>query len=31
MNDSTFYVPYYNSKETLKAGVTYHYVVGKFE
>ena len=31
LHDSNFEVPYYSSSEYLKAGVTYHYVVGKFE
>ena len=31
LHDSNFEVPYYSSNECLKAGVTYHYVVGKFE
>lgn len=31
LHDNNFEVPYYNSGEMLKAGVTYHYVVGKFE
>lgn len=31
LKDSTFYVPYYSVGDCLKAGVTYHYIVGKFE
>lgn len=31
LHDSNFEVPYYSSSDMLKAGVTYHYVVGKFE
>jgi len=31
LHDSNFEVPYYNSGDILKAGVTYRYVVGKFE
>lgn len=30
LHESNFEVPYYNSQNALKAGVTYHYVVGKF-
>ena len=29
--ENYFLVPYYNSTDYLKAGITYHYVVGKFE
>ena len=28
LHADTFEVPYYNSDDTLKAGITYHYVVG---
>lgn len=31
LHDSNFEVPYYASNDCLKAGVTYHYIVGKFE
>ena len=31
LHSSYFLVPYYSSSDTLKAGITYHYVVGKFE
>lgn len=31
LHDGNFEVPYYSSSDCLKAGVTYHYVVGKFE
>lgn len=30
LKDTYFLVPYYSSGESLKAGVTYHYVVGTF-
>lgn len=29
--DGYFYIPYYSSSDKLKAGITYHYVIGKFE
>lgn len=28
LHADTFEVPYYNSDDTLKAGITYHYVIG---
>lgn len=31
LHDNYFIVPYYSSSDSLKAGITYHYVVGKFE
>ncbi len=31
LNSSYFLVPYYTSSDTLKAGITYRYVVGKFD
>lgn len=29
-NDSTFVVPYYQTIDKLKAGITYHYVIGTY-
>ena len=29
-NDSTFFVPYYNANDKLKAGIAYHYVIGTY-
>lgn len=31
LNSNYFLIPYYNSSDSLKAGITYHYVVGKFD
>lgn len=31
LHESSFEVPYYSSSDKLKAGITYHYVIGSFE
>lgn len=31
LHDGYFLIPYYSSSDTLKAGITYRYVIGKFE
>ena len=30
LDEGYFLIPYYSSGDQLKAGITYHYVVGKF-
>jgi len=31
LHENYFLIPYYSTNYSLKAGITYHYVVGKFE